>query len=500
MRDPFVDIRALREIGDLVTDVRGRLEKLGISASSEPAAAGYAERILYVALFGAAFPNVFCGKRLRFQSVVGADVDEFHANADPTSCYIEVASARPDASKADIKAAFSRAGQIMKVENKYETQDFKHWLVQFQLRPPMCGNIHGRIDAALPQELLLALKLGDLATQPGAEYSSDLWQLAGASVGSPHRVAFVPADDRKAQPVGVAKDSANTVVLCRRTPQNLCMVCVRAHSLGCFTAWHLLSSAFVCHVSCAKIVFLTLTRICLQAFVSEAPPSRATKRRGPAPLLARCTTVLPSQWTLALPLLCAAFAPKPELRTDRRQTRVLGVKPVSSWEEIDFDSVIGQHDVETIQAVRYAVTRQLSSPRSATEGGGATLGQRLLDLLEPTEPRQQCIVRRRCPGHPLFRPDPARRARSAAVLGPIVGLRLGATLTTQDDSDDDERTLVNPRQKIEELWQQAFDGRHYTKCFLCTEQCSLRGAQLLKHLRGREHRQREQDYLRSQRN
>ena len=73
-RDRFVDLAALREIDDLVKDTRAKLEHMRIPPHNLPcpaaaAAAGQARGLLYVLLFGAAYPNVFCGKARSFLSV-----------------------------------------------------------------------------------------------------------------------------------------------------------------------------------------------------------------------------------------------------------------------------------------------------------------------------------------------------------------------------------------------------------------------------------------------
>lgn len=226
-------------------------------------------------------------------------------------------------------------------------------------------------------------------------------------------------------------------------------------------------------------------------------------------LQARCTTLMPYQWTLALPLLGCMFSPSVEVRTNRRKTKVLGVRFEGTASEIDLDQFVGHEDLRILNEIRAALTTGLSNCLSAstkTRPGNVdrlhpyVLSSQTLLLLE--KKRGDFLPRKRYHDHPVAsvgNPHLSKTTGIAATqLMPIeAGLHV-ATLEEERGEDpngcSDEDVGQSRRQEVSRLWERAIrGGRDLQSCCVC----GWTGKNMLNHLRNKRHQEKEEDYIRS---
>lgn len=156
--DRFVDRAALREIDDLVQDTRSRLASVHISPDNLACAldsefARKAGGVLYLLLYGAAYPNVFGGNARKFLSVAGDDRIDDLLETKQAEVVIEVANAPNSAedhgqtplrqTEHDIGEVFEAAGRVREVSLVWSDQDRSNWLVKFDAGRQAIGTHRG---------------------------------------------------------------------------------------------------------------------------------------------------------------------------------------------------------------------------------------------------------------------------------------------------------------------------------------------------------------------
>ena len=448
-----VDIGALREIDDLVKDVHQRLEKLLRQSTRSmyvpELRLDEEEELLQVAFAGACYPRLFVGKALKYLSVDNDALPQVQPETRANSV-VEVISAPANSTEASITALMSQAGRLQHgPERLYQSREITHWRVAFEER-----------DSWL--SVPLALKIGDSNTDNSrSRRSCGDWRLGTGSIGHPNRALFVPASDRKGNPVSIDRESVGGIIVqpSSESIENL--------------------------VLCA-------------AFVAATPGRVAGSGKVGGGITLRCCSVMPDTWFDPLPVLSLLFAPVLSVRTDRRCTRVLGVEVPEAVEALPLQSVVGLLEIQAINGFRAAITTALSEPARVPVGQATVdLGRRLLALLRSsrpsTKPRLPCI------DHPVCKVSARSGGECSAVL-PSMG-SCGLQLCQQaDDYDSDEEACAGRRMEVERLWNSATSGgsrgrgRGNSNWCICCKR-SFKGA-LIKHLRTEQHKRAEEEFVR----
>ena len=468
-REYRVDLGALREIGDLVKDVRNRLAGAKLRLIAEHGGGGSLppqeeEELLQLALFGAGYPRVFVGKVPKFLSIDPTADSAGEARDDRAKdLSVEVVNAPPRATAETIAGALSPSSSMQLAcapECVFHDHTKSHWRLSY-------SGAGG--DSLLP--VTLAMKIGEIQASEGRRGNGD-WRLDEATTGHARRVTFVSAVDRTQHPAFVDRDSLNSVLV------------ERAEGSGGGPREDI---------------------VLVAAFVAATAASAARRASGAVVggqlgLNLRCTSVMPSAWSQPLPMLAMLFAPRLTLRTDRRKTRVLGVRVPGVVQEESLRTVVGAEELNEIDAMRKALTDALSAPATLpAQEHCVAVGRRMLQLLRG-ERRRRVKPRPRFDDHPEW-PD-RRNVRAAragasecsAVLPSLElgGLRPGAS-PPEDDSDEEAGS--RRQADIDRMWESALSGGRVTFCMVCQKPCKS-AAGLLKHLRTSQHKTKEEAYLR----
>jgi hypothetical protein len=452
-REHRVDIGALREIDDLVKDCHQRLEKL-LQPHSSPAARAFLpelpmdeqEELLQLALVGACYPRLFVGKAPKYLSVDSEARPPTQTNAvTRISSVVEVIGAPADATEATIGELMSQAGQCS-LERMFQSREISHWRVAFE---------EERSWLSVP----LALKIGDSNVDNGrSRRGGGDWRLGAGSVGHQCRAVFVPASDRRKNPVSIDRESIGGTVV---QPS---------------------SDAVENLVLCA-------------AFVAATPGRVSGAGNVGGGITLRCCSVMPSTWDEPLPLLVMLFAPMLSVRTDRRCTRILGVEAPGAVEAVALKSVVGLADVHTVNCFRAAITTALSDPASVPVGPAtADLGHRLVVLLRSTRP----TAKPRLPfgDHPQWNVSAQTVGECSAAVLPSMGSCGLVEHQQPADDDSDEEACAGRQKEVDRLWASAASGGGRGRenwCVCCRR--SVKG-NLLKHLRTEQHKRAEEYFVR----
>lgn len=243
-------------------------------------------------------------------------------------------------------------------------------------------------SAATALSLAMMLKLHDFRNNPNRALASGYsdGRLGDAALSHPQRACFVPAAsttadeghhdrggarnrDTVAHPVLIDAEAVSSVVVCPYRGdaeiERLVLVC-----------------AFASRTSGAA---------------ANAHTSSGTSGGGGGGVAVdgmrlRCATLLPPEWCCAgqagLALLLLLFAPQLELRTDRRRSRVLGIRvPGGVVREVVLEVKLGLSDLREIDACRNALTHALAATthdasQTAREGC-AEVVTRILTMRRP---------------------------------------------------------------------------------------------------------------------
>jgi hypothetical protein len=96
--------------------------------------------------------------------------------------------------------------------------------------------------------------------------------------------------------------------------------------------------------------------VLVASFVSRTAGA-AARGAGAGGVQARCATLMPEHWSHStLALLALVFAPRLELRLNRRRSKLLGLRVAGVVEEVTLTTHIDLQDLTAVDRIREALT------------------------------------------------------------------------------------------------------------------------------------------------